>query len=430
MKPQADARPIGSPGSVINHVAQVISAIEQRDGAVRAFCDRRFDDAMLDAQAKDALPANDRGPLHGLCLAVKEIFDVAGLRCAWGSPIHADRVPDTDCALVARLRDAGAIVLGTVASTEYAMAREAPTTNPHDPSRSPGASSSGSAAAVAAAMADVAIGSQTIGSGIRPAAYCGVIGFKPTHGLISTDGAMPLSETLDHAVIFGSELSVVRAAFEAVAEMADQTKTAFVGETARIALVGPWFGDEVDARTWSAIARFAETFPSDRQRLFQVPHQVAAEEEQCLNTILSADMWRHHAADYGRAENLMSDMLKGWLERGRAVSPQDLQQALVTRARLQDCFWRAAGDVDVMMTVATTGVAPLRSDGTGSRAPQRLWTLLGCPAMTLPIGTIDGLPVGVQLISRPGSDPSLLDFADDCIRAARSSTTTRPTSAR
>ena len=429
MRPRSNISAQRSPRAVTDHISRLIAAIEKNDGVVRAFCDTRFDGALTDANAQDSLPEGDRRLLHGTGIAIKEIFDIAGLRCAWGSPIHADRVPEGDCELVERLKHAGAIVLGTVASTEYAMAREAPTTNPHDPARSPGASSSGAAAAVAAGMADVAIGSQTIGSGIRPAAYCGVIGFKPTHGLISLQGTMPLSDVLDHAVIFGSRFANVSRNFEVLSDAAEDV-TAFAFENARIAVVEPWFGDEFDSRTWPLITRFADALPSRHRPILKICDAVAGEEERCLGTILSHDMWRHHNGDYARSGDLMSATLKGWLERGRLVSQQDYQQALGMRKRLQEFFWQAAADVDVVVTVATTGVAPLLLDGTGSRAPQRLWTLLGCPALTLPIGTVAGLPVGVQLISRPGTDRSLLDFADNCEKAGLSRTIRQGTPAR
>ncbi|MEJ2345542.1 MAG: amidase [Gammaproteobacteria bacterium] len=179
-----------------------LARIGARDAGLHAFVD------VDEAGACDAARRCDQGefqdaPLRGMPVAIKEVVDVRGLHCGWGTAIHADRIPGDDAPAVQALRAAGAVVVGTTASTEYAIAAAPATLNPHDPTRTPGGSSSGSAAAVAAGMVALALGSQTIGSIVRPATYCGVFGLKPTFGAISTRMAMPLSPWLDHIGMLG-----------------------------------------------------------------------------------------------------------------------------------------------------------------------------------------------------------------------------------
>ena len=156
--------------------AACLKRIDAREPSVRAFVDMQRDRALAEVRDLDWRVAGERGPLHGVPVAVKEVFDVAGMICGWGTPIRENQVPRRDAVVVARLRAAGAVVVGTTVSTEYAVWTAGPNTNPHDPARTPGGSSSGSAAAVAAGMVPLAIGSQTIGSVVRPAVYCGALG--------------------------------------------------------------------------------------------------------------------------------------------------------------------------------------------------------------------------------------------------------------
>ena len=179
-------------------VAACLERVAACEPEIKAFVELRPDRALAEARARDREAAEARGSLHGVPVAVKEVFDVAGMLCTWGTPIHRGRMPSVDAAAVARIRAAGAVIVGTTVSTEYAVWAAGPTVNPYDPGRTPGGSSSGSAAAVATGMVPFALGSQTIGSVVRPAVYCGVLGMKPSKGAISNAGAMPLSPFLDH----------------------------------------------------------------------------------------------------------------------------------------------------------------------------------------------------------------------------------------
>lgn len=397
-------------------VGRALDAIATHDPALRAFCDLRATAARAEARALDELPALQRQALHGVPVAIKEVFDVAALRCSWGTPIHAERRPSADGEAVRRLKAAGAVVLGTVASTEYAMARAAPTGNPYALERTPGASSSGSAAAVAAGLVDLALGSQTIGSGIRPAAYCGVLGLKPTHGAVPLGGAMPLSAPLDHAVILARDIDLLEAAWTVLGAQTPVAGARAAPPTAplsrsRVALVEPWFDDAVDARMAARVEAAAQHLAGGKAERIAVPQGVRQHEQGCLETILSFDMWRHHGDDAQTAGALMSEALKAWLARGQQMDATGYRRELARRENLIQAMSDAVHPFDLLATVATTGVAPLRSEGTGSRSPQRLWTLLGWPALAVPIGLVDGLPVAVQLIARPGQERRLLAAA-------------------
>lgn len=412
------------------HIAALLQSIEHKDGIVHAYCEVLADEARAEAAARDRMPPGQRGPLWGVGIGIKEVFDVAGALCAWGSDVHAGRRPTEDAAIVRALRNAGGIILGTTTSTEYAMARRADTTNPFDPARTPGASSSGSAAAVAAGLADVTIGSQTIGSGIRPAAYCGVFGYKPTQGALSLEGAMPLAGILDHPVIFSGEIASVVTTFNVLLDSEAAHSAASppgsngwqIGSKAKIALVYPWFSDAFNPHVWDMVSSFARQIPDVDCTLVTLPERIGNREEACLATILSADMWRHHEADYHRHSDKMSRALRTWLERGREITAQEYLDAIDLRAQLTADLWDALRDFDFVVTLSTTDTAPLLSEGTGSRAPQRLWNLVGCPAISGPIGLLGGLPVGLQIVGRTSSDAALLDFASHAfggIKAAK-----------
>lgn len=389
-----------------------LTAIAAHDQSIRAFCDVRDEAARADATVLEQISRSERGTLYGVPVAIKEVFDVAGCCCGWGTPIHAGRVPDDDCQVVERLKSAGAVVIGTTASTEYAMARAAPTGNPYVLDRTPGASSSGSAAAVAARFVDLAIGSQTIGSGIRPAAYCGVLGLKPTHGAIPLTGAMPLSAPLDHAVIMARDLEIVERAFNVLSgQVSGSEATSEDGDGSRIGLLQPWFRDPVDQHMWRLVCTAANSLEGGVAAVVTLPTIVSDGERECLETILAVDMWRNHMADWHAAGDRMSPQIKSWLERGKAYGVAAYDRELVRRDDISQATAAAFDQYDVIATLATTGIAPLRSEGTGSRAPQRLWSLIGWPALAVPIGAIDDLPVAVQLIARPGAERRLLALA-------------------
>ncbi len=371
-----------------------------------------IDAERLLAQARrlDDLPGEQRGPLHGLLLGVKEVYDAEGYACGWGTEIHAQRRPAKDSAAVASLRAAGALVAGITVSTEYALAKTGPTTNPHDANRSPGASSQGSAAAVGAGLVPAALGSQTIGSIIRPAAYCGCVGFKPSRGLFDGRGSMPLSAALDHVGFFANNAALAR-------QLATVLQPDYAWNDATlpngVILLKPWYSDRIDASVSDAIARAARRLSASRISVEKasLPNWSGEAEETLIDTLLAHDMAANHGGDFDRQGDKMSSRIRDYILRGRELTPASYQAALNERDRMAEYLDKLL-EGRVAIIPAATGVAPLRSEGTGSRAPQRLSTLLGQPSISVPVERHQGLPVGIQLVAARGSDKLVLNLAE------------------
>ena len=352
-------------------------------------------------------PAGARGPLAGLAVGVKDIIDVAGMPCERGSPIHAGRVPARDAACVARLRAAGAAIPGKTVTTEFATFKPPVTVNPHDPARTPGGSSSGSAAAVAAGAVPLALGTQTAGSVIRPAAFCGVAGFKPTFGAVALDGVKALAPSLDTLGWFARSadgLARLAAAFG--------IDEAPAGPPPRIALCRTPEWDRTDAATRAALDRaldafaaagadtsaFAMAAPFDRLAVAQ-------------NDIMRAEAAGALAWERAERGALLSAGLRAMLDAGARLSPARVAAA---RDCAADCRAREAAlfaGADLLLTAAAPGEAPPRAT-TGDPVFNRAWTLLGAPCLTLPAGAGPaGLPLGAQLVARRGDDSRLLAWA-------------------
>ena len=347
-------------------------------------------------------------PLAGMPIAVKEIMDVAGEVCAYGCDAFAGRIPNKSCDIVQRLEVLGAKVIGITRSTELAIARITSTINPFDNKRSPGASSSGSAAAVGAGLVPFALGSQTIGSTIRPAAYCNVVGFKPTHNMISLQGIMPLSPTLDHIGLLACSVTQL----VAVASQLDNALIPTKDEYSRFLFASPWYSDSVDDTVTDAIndlrgkLQLAGYGCDD----WSVDEQVAVREAAVCQTILVREMADHW---YARLHNhsLVSDGLKQLLREGQQVSQTHYEEALSEREAIIQTLQQTLESNDIVVSPAVTGIPPLLADGTGSRDPQRLWTLAGMPAISLPLSKHKGLPRAVQITAARGEDHHLLGSA-------------------
>lgn len=399
---------------VREHIASVLEHARERDRTVHAFVEFDAEGALRRAGELDALPEGARGPLHGLPVAIKEVIDAAGRLCAWGSPLHAGRRPASNAPLVRRLTDAGAVPVGITASTEYALAAAAATVHPRDPLRSPGASSSGSAAAVAAGMVPLALGTQTIGSIIRPAAYCGVVGFKPTFGRYPTEGMLCLSARLDHAGILARDVAHAMAADRVLAADADPNADAAPAERPPLLRVlRPWFAEPVSGAVSTTLAACHAVL---RRAGFaveeaEVAADIAASEAEVTDTLLTFELAQRHGPTLRATPGKVSAMLREMLARGEAVSAARFDEAV---ARQADMARRLDGMLDggrFLLAPATVGLAPPLAEGSGSRAPQRLWTLGGLPAITLPVGEHDGMPVGLQVIGGRGEDAALLRLA-------------------
>jgi len=364
------------------------------------------------------------GALHGLPVGVKDVIDTADMPTEDGTVLHAGRRPEYDATVVERLRSAGAIILGKTVTTELATYAPGKTRNPLNPEHTPGGSSSGSAAAVAAHMVPVAIGTQTNGSTIRPAAYCGVYGYKPTFGLVPRHGILKQSRPLDQVGFFArtvEDLAIVAEPLMGYDERDPDTRPMARPRLRDVALQEPplppvfaftktpnW--SDAEEQTRLAFDEVAQALGA-QVRPFSVP-SIFVEAWDWHRTIMEADLARNFHADYERGRDRLSESLRSQIERGRRVSAIDYNNAVdrihATAAAFDEIFDRC----DVILTAATSGPAPRGLGSTGSPAFCTLWTFAGMPAVTLPLlHAENGLPMGIQLIGRRGDDARLLRTA-------------------
>jgi Asp-tRNA(Asn)/Glu-tRNA(Gln) amidotransferase A subunit family amidase len=375
----------------------------------------------LDERRKEGAPL---GPLHGVPVGIKDIFDTADMPTEDGTVLHAGRTPATDAAAVARLRAAGAVIMGKTVTTELATYAPGKTRNPHNAEHTPGGSSSGSAAAVACGMVPVALGSQTNGSVIRPAAYCGVYGFKPTHGLISRHGVLKLSRALDHAGVFARTIEDIALACEELAGFDERdpdtrmrARIPFLRVAAeeppfppRLAFVKTPLWDRTEPDTREALGELV-TQLGDRVEEFVLP-ETAREALEWHRTIMEAEMAASLVVEYEKGRDRLSDSLRAQLERGRKHTAFDYQAALARIPLLNEGFAELFERYDAIVTPATAGTAPKGLASTGDPAFCTLWTLCGMPALSLPLMQgANGLPLGLQLIGPRHDDARLLRTA-------------------
>ncbi len=364
------------------------------------------------------------GPLHGVPIGIKDIFDTGDMPTEFGSALWAGRTPRQDAAAVARLRSAGAVIMGKTVTTEYAYFHPGKTHNPHDPERTPGGSSSGSAAAVAAHMVPGAIGSQTNGSVIRPAAFCGVVGFKPTHGLIPRSGALLLSRALDHVGVFARTVADAALLAETLAgfdeEDADTRPIARppLGAVAASEPPLPPRFAFVRSPAWKhAEPVTGEAFDELVAALGEAVSEVELGEgfDRAIDmhrTVMEVEMTHNLHRDYEKGRDKLSPMLRGLIERGRAILAIDYTRALAGAAPLNRALDALFDEYDAILTPAAPGEAPRGLDSTGNPAFCTIWTYLGTPAVTLPLlQGQSGMPLGVQLVARRGNDARLLRTA-------------------
>ena len=408
-------------------VEACLARIAEIDGQVQAWAFLDRDYAIEQARAADQLRLSGApiGSLHGVPVGIKDIFDTADMPTEYGSGIYAGRTPSRDASVVAMLRTAGAVILGKTVTTEFAYFSPGKTRNPHNPEHTPGGSSSGSAAAVAAKMMPLAIGSQTNGSTIRPAAYCGVVGFKPTHGLISRHRALMLSRTLDHVGLFANSVEDIALLAEQIVgyeERDPDTKRRAripFGQIAAeepplmpmFAFVKTPYWERTDQDTKEGFAEIIEQLGSQAEELELFPS--AADAWQCHETIMAAEMAHNLEREWTNNRDLLSDPLRAQIERGREVRAADYLRALSQIAPVNDSFTELFEQrYDAILTPAAPGAAPEGLASTGDPAFCTLWTLCGLPAINLPLlQSASSLPIGVQLVGPRHGDARLLRTA-------------------
>ena len=376
----------------------------ERDDAIHAW-------AWL-AEPDDAAPVT--GALAGVGFGVKDVIDVAGMPTRCGSPATSAEPARWDASCVAQLRAAGAVPVGKTVTAEFAYVSPGPTRNPHQASHTPGGSSSGSAAAVAAGMVDIALGTQTGGSMIRPAAFCGVVGFKPTFGRVHRQGMTVLCDSLDTIGWFSSTV----AQSQAVASVLLPQDAPLVAPTRapRVAvLVCDGIGT-LESASRQALEAEATRLRQQGATLFTPGYDADLKELLHLHTrIMHAELARAMlpVAHSPQADQL-SPALRDAVTLGLAIPYAEYVQCQQTRDRLAREWLERFADVDVILTPSAPGPAPEGLQSTGSSVFNRVWSLLGWPALHLPTGkTASGLPVGVQWVARPDQDHALLAWAAD-----------------
>ncbi|HLH92811.1 MAG TPA: amidase [Xanthobacteraceae bacterium] len=402
-----------APAAVIDLCAQ---AIDAREKEIQAFAALDLDGARRDAAAAGL--ANR--PLRGLPVGVKDIFDTADLPSEYGTPIYAGNRPRGDAALVALIRRAGGIVLGKTVTTELAFLNPSKTRNPHDPTRSPGGSSAGSAAGVAAGMLPIAVGTQTGGSVIRPAAYCGVTGFKPSYRLLPTPGLKHFAVYLDTAGLFAAHVADVAFAAAAITGRDLRVDRAAIAPP-RIAIARTNVWDKastdmqraLDAAANAAVAAGAKVsepaWPTFLTEAFEA-HAVIQDYEAFRTLAFEYD---HHRAQ-------LSPVLRDMLDKAAAVTADDYDAARRITKRARQALADFMSDIDVLLTPSAPSAAP-PPDTTGPAIFNRVWTLMGTPCINVTgLNDAQAMPLGVQIVGRFGRDHDALlagQFLEKAIQA-------------
>jgi len=384
--------------------------IEQRDETVRAWAALDKDQALAQARALDQ--SATRGVLHGLPFGVKDMFATCDLPTRYGSPIYENHRPPMDAAAVALCREAGAIVAGKTVTTEFATFQPGPTRNPHNPAYTPGGSSSGSAAAVADGMVPFALGTQTAGSIVRPAAYCGVVGYKPSFGRVARAGLKSLADSLD--TIGGLARSVDDVALFASVLMRDPgLRELDYDARPRIGMYRTLQWRHTQPETREAYARAASTLSRAGAHVaeLELPPELCAL-VQVHADIMSVEAAQSLAFERTRHAAQLSGSLQALLDAGAQISADEhranLARAAQGRAQAEPWFEQ----YDILLAPSASGEAPFIDQGTGDPQFCRVWTLFGAPCVHLPFDTgPQGLPVGLQAVGRPGDDRRTLAIA-------------------
>jgi len=346
-------------------------------------------------------PGRDGGPLRGIPFGAKDIIETRGLATEYGSPLYAGRKGERDAHIVSLLESAGAVLLGKTQTTAFASFDPAPTRNPRLPGHTPGGSSAGSAAAVAARMVPFAVGTQTLGSVLRPASYCGVCGFKPSYGLIPMDGVMPFAPSLDTLGFFtetaadmaclwrrmgGSEGHTGKDACALFPMAAEGTMTSAIGDAAeRLRANGVMVDEVAPPAGWDRLGAAART----------------------INDYEGA---RSHAGRYREFGERIGTRLAELVRRGQRIPDQEYAAARAHVEEMRNALAAVLREYSAILSPAATGPAPAGFDSTGDPANNAPWTALGGPAISVPL-RVRAAPLGLQIAAAPGCDDALVAFA-------------------
>lgn len=414
--------------SPVELVEALLRRIEATDRTLQAWAYVARDEALRAAKEaeRDVAAGAATSSVLGVPFAAKDIFDTAGIPTEAGSEHYRGRVPQIDSAPIARLKQAGAILLGKVHTTEFADGHPAPSRNPYNLDHTPGGSSAGSAAAVAARMVPMALGSQTIGSVLRPASFCGVVGFKPTFGRVNRNGVIPMAETLDHVGWMTHTVEDAALVLQALAgydasdpHLVDVPVEDYAGAvnrpaSPRIGLLHYHF-DRADETVRKSTLAALERLERAGAMVDEVPLDVDFDATfRAHRTLQVVEMASWHGSQ-GLLEHMekYQSQTREYLERGLAAKGVDYYEARALQAATRVQFRRRLREVDVLVSPTTSAPAnPLSDHSTGDPAWQSPWSLIGFPSITLPVGqTPEELPVGIQLGASAWQEARLLSVA-------------------
>jgi Asp-tRNA(Asn)/Glu-tRNA(Gln) amidotransferase A subunit family amidase len=404
-----------------------LEQIARFDEQVRAWVIVNKEGARREAEtlAAEARRGQLRGPLHGLPIGIKDIIDVAGWPTRAGSPLWEDRAPaEQDAPIVAGLRSAGAIILGKTVTVEFACFDPSPTRNPWNLDHSPGGSSSGSAAAVALGTYPGAVGTQTGGSLVRPATYCGIATLKPTYGTLSTDGVVPVSYHLDHPGPMARCVDDLALMFRCMAGIAGEAPATPPGSGAatgppKLGLVAQFFMDEADPPvrgiTEAALARLSEA----GAEIAPVSFRGGFEQVRAMHRrLMAVEAAAYHRAQFAGHRARYGPLIRGLLDEGLKIPAVDYADALAWQRDFAPQVEVLLDGVDALVMPATdTPSPPLSENTTGTPKFQAPWSCAGLPVVSIPCGlTPEGLPAALQLVAPRGGDARLLQIAAWCQR--------------
>lgn len=404
---------------LLEYIEQACARLDAFDGAIQAFvpepnrCERLRREALA-LQARYPDPSQ-RPALYGVLLGVKDIFRADGFPTQAGSQVPRAVLAGDEAACVRVLRQHGALVLGKTVTAEFAFIEPGPTHNPHNLAHTPGGSSSGSAAAVAAGFCPLALGTQTIGSVIRPAAYCGVVGFKPSYGRIPTDGVLPVSAALDHVGLFTQHVAGMALA----ASLVCRSWQPQPDSDTQLPVLGIPAGTYLERATAEALAMFEEHVARLESAGYDVRRVPVLEDYTVIHKqtfrLMAAEMADAHADLFARFDDVYRPLTAGMIRTGQAVTAEERQADLAmqreTRAALVEAM--TTNQLDVWISPAATSAAPYSLDSTGDSSMNLPWTLTGFPTVALPTASRsrDGLPFGLQCSAAPMVDERLLRWA-------------------
>ncbi len=411
-------------------VSACFSRIDELEESIGAWAHLDKEYALEQARQADDFRSRGLaiGPLHGLPVGIKDIIDTSDYPTEYGTVLHQGRRPDKDATLVSLLREAGAIILGKTVSTEMAVFSPGKTSNPHNTAHTPGGSSSGSAAAVSTAMVSLAVGTQTNGSVIRPASYCGVYGFKPSFARISRHGVLRQSPPLDTVGVFARNLADLALIADVLMrfDAQDESMTPIAPPCITSIMADPVPGDPhiafIRTPKWDQVEQstkegFRELIDEVNQRkgksieVYDLPGQIDDIYED-HRIIMEADLAKSFSGEYQDGKARLSAVLIEMIERGQKVSDEEYQTAVGKVADYSECVNDIVEEYDAILTPSTLGAAPAGLEATGSPIMNTIWTVCGTPTVNIPLlQNPEGLPVGVQLVGGKGDDAKLFRTA-------------------